>query len=159
MKFTFIAALVVTISASSCNNTTPPVTENTVTTDTSKVIKENTPVSNTVCYASSGNNTVNLKMQINGTSVTGNLFYSLKEKDSNKGDLTGTLKGDTLLADYKFMAEGVQSTRQIIYLIKESSAIEGYGDMEDKNGKMAFKDAGAVIFGKGIRLQKADCDK
>lgn len=159
MKFTFFSALVLTVAVTSCNNATQPITETPVTTDTLKVVKENTPVANTVCYASTGNNTVNLTLLINGSIVTGNLFYSLKEKDSNKGDLSGTLKGDTLLADYNFMSEGVQSTRQVIYLLKDSTAIEGYGDMEEKNGKMIFKSTNTVTFGKGIKLQKVNCEK
>ena len=159
MKFTFFSALILAVACTSCNNATQPVTETPVTTDTLKVVKENTPVASTVCYASTGNNTVNLKLLINGSSVTGNLLYNLKEKDSNKGDLTGTLKGDTLLADYNFMSEGVQSTRQVIYLLKDNAAIEGYGDVEEKNGKMIFKNTSTVTFGKGVKLQKVNCEK
>jgi len=157
MKYTFASSLLLIVVVTSCNNATQPVTESTATTDNLKVVKENTPVANTVCYAATGDNTINLKLQINGNDVTGNLLYQLKEKDSNKGDLTGQLKGDTLLADYTFMSEGVQSTRQVIFLLKDNVAAEGYGDMEDKNGKMIFKNTGAVIFGKGIKLQKVAC--
>ena len=159
MKFTFFSALLLTVAITSCNNATPPVTDTTTTPDTLKTVKENSPATNTSCYEATGNNAVNLKLMINGTSVTGNLYYNLKEKDSNKGDLNGTLKGDTLLADYKFISEGVQSVRQVIYLIKDSTAIEGYGDMEEKNGKMIFKNTGTVTFGKGVKLQKVNCEK
>jgi hypothetical protein len=36
---------------------------------------------------------------LRNTSVTGNLFCNLKEEGSNKGDLSGTLNGNTLVAD------------------------------------------------------------
>ncbi|GAB2818382.1 hypothetical protein [Ferruginibacter profundus] len=56
------------------------------------------------------------------------------------------------------MSEGKTSTRQVIFLIKDSIATEGYGAMEEKNGAMVFKNTGAVVFEKGIRLKKIACN-
>ena len=89
--------------------------------------------------------------------VTGSLSYKFYEKDSNKGEIDGKLNGDTLIADYKFMSEGILSTRQVIFLIKDSTATEGYAAMEEKNGKMVFKNINTVDFTKGIVLRKTTC--
>jgi hypothetical protein len=40
-------------------------------------------------------------------SVVGNLCYRFFEKDKNDGTVIGKLQGDTLIADYTFMSEGV----------------------------------------------------
>ena len=89
--------------------------------------------------------------------VTGKLSYKFYEKDSNIGEFKGQLKGDTLLADYKFMSEGQVSTRQVIFLIKNNVAKEGYGDMEEKNGKMVFKNRKSISFATGLILNKVEC--
>lgn len=157
MKHTSLFIFLIVIVAS-CNN--EPKTSNEITK------KENTsqPVENKImipvssCYSSAtGKDSVHLKVEIFENVVTGNLSYKFHEKDSNKGDFEGKLHGDTLLADYTFMSEGVQSTRQVIFFIKDDVAIEGYGVMEEKNGKMVFKDTGGVTFGKGLTLKKVDC--
>jgi len=89
--------------------------------------------------------------------VTGKLSYQFFDKDSNIGEFDGRLYGDTLLADYKFMSEGKLSTRQVILLIKDSVATEGYGDMEEKEGKMVFKNTNDITFGKGLILKMVEC--
>ncbi len=67
------------------------------------------------------------------------------------------MKGDTLLADYTFMSEGKQSVRQVVFLIKDTAAIEGYGDVEERNNKMVFKNISQIPFEKGQRLHKVPC--
>jgi hypothetical protein len=44
-------------------------------------------------------------------------------------------------------------------LLKNSAAIEGYSYKEEKNGKMIFKNTETVSFGKGVKLQKVNCEK
>jgi len=112
------------------------------------------------CYLSiTGKDTVFLKTEIFPNVVTGVLSYKFHEKDNNKGEIDGKLSGDTLVADYRFMSEGKQSTRQVIFLIKDSVATEGYGNMEEKDGKMTFKDVRNVSFGKGLILKKIPCEE
>ena len=77
-----------------------------------------------------------MKVEVFENVVTGTLSYKFYQKDSNKGEFEGTLKGDTLLADYTFMSEGTQSVRQVVFLIKGETAIEGYGDIEEKDSKL-----------------------
>ena len=140
---------------------------NTTTTDNSEIKKDSfdtssTPmtiqVPNTRCFSSiKGRDTVYLKLEKFPNVVTGNLSYKLYEKDSNTGTIDGKMNGDTLIADYTFMSEGQQSIRQVAFLIKDSVVTEGYADVEDKDGKMVFKNTGALDFSKGIQLKEIAC--
>ena len=115
-------------------------------------------IPNTSCFLSvSGKDSVYLRMEKFPNVVTGKLSYHFAEKDSNKGDIDGVLKGDTLLADYKFISEGKASVRQVIFLVKDSIVTEGYGPMEEKNGKMLFKDPEQTDFSKGNIMKEINC--
>jgi len=115
-------------------------------------------IPNTVCYSGFiGKDTVFLKTEIFPNVVIGNLVYKFHEKDSNKGDIDGVLKNDTLVADYKFFSEGQSSVRQVAFLIKDSTATEGYGPMEEKEGNMLFKNVNEIDYGKGFILKKVPC--
>jgi hypothetical protein len=110
------------------------------------------------CYSSvTGKDTFNLKLVVSSDTVNGKLSYKFDQKDNLKGDIQGRLQGDTLLADYKFMSEGKISIRQVTFLMKDSTAMEGYGAMVDKNGEMVFKNLNQLSFGKGLILKKINC--
>ena len=142
----------------SCNGNSNETTIKTSTVDTPKPAENNIMIPNSVCYASENSkDTVFLQTEIFPNVVTGTLTYKIYEKDSNKGEIDGKMSGDTLLADYKFMSEGKTSTRQVIFLIKDSTATEGYGAMEEKEGKMIFKNRHAVDFSKGNKLKQIPC--
>ena len=98
-----------------------------------------------------------LKTEFFPNVVTGNLLYKFHEKGNNKGDIDGVLKNDTLVADYKFSSEGQPSVRQVAFLIKDSPATEGYGPMEERNGKIVFKNINDIDYGKGFVLKKVSC--
>ena len=144
--------------AASCKNEPKKITDAASTVDTAKMVENKTTTTAASCYSYIKNkDTVTLKMEGSANVVTGNLSYKFYEKDSNKGEIIGQLNGDTLLADYKFMSEGISSTRQVIFLIKNNVAKEGYGKMEEKNGKMVFKDMKSVSFETGLALNKVEC--
>lgn len=100
--------------------------------------------------------TLNLTIK-NSALEEGFLEYNFFEKDKNKGTLSGTIKGDTLFADYTFMSEGKESVREVIFLRKGNILIEGYGDVEEKGGKTIFKDKKKLFFDSKIVLSKIDC--
>lgn len=102
--------------------------------------------------------TIVMTLSLKGNQVlAGNLSYAYFEKDKNKGTLSGTLKGDTLIADYTFMSEGISSVRQVIFLKKGTALIEGFGDVEDNKGKIVFKDIKTVKFDEKMVLSKVVC--
>jgi len=115
-------------------------------------------IPNMKCYANmNGRDTIFLKLEKFPNVVTGILKYKLYEKDANHGELDGKLYGDTLIADYKFESEGKESIRQVAFLIKGNIIKEGYGDMEEKRGKMVFKNTGHINFNNGLQLNEIAC--
>jgi hypothetical protein len=119
---------------------------------------DTTANSSTACYQyANQSDTVSLKLIRTGESVTGTLVYQLKEKDSNKGTIQGSMKGDLLLADYTFMSEGIQSTRQVAFKQNGNTFIEGYGESIDQNGTLKFKNVDSLNFSAAFKLQEIPC--
>lgn len=67
------------------------------------------------------------------------------------------MKGDTLIVDYTFDSEGSESVREVVFLKRNNQLIEGFGDVEEKDGKTVFKDKSKLIFGNSIVFKKVDC--
>ena len=112
------------------------------------------------CYRYVGNkDTISLKtVNVNG-SITGTLIYKLYEKDKNAGTIQGKMKGDLLIADYSFMAEGMNSTRQVVFKRNGNDFVEGYGEIEEKDNKVVFKNVDSLDFNNSIVLKITDCEK
>ncbi|MBS7253047.1 hypothetical protein [Flavobacterium branchiicola] len=111
------------------------------------------------CYEWKSNGSV-IAMSFNVNShqeVNGKLSYNLVVKDKNEGTLIGNMKGDTLIADYTFMSEGVSSVREVVFLQKDGALIEGYGDVASANDKVTFKDKTKLKFDQKNTLTKVDC--
>ncbi len=87
-----------------------------------------------------------LRLNKTGQKISGSLEYDFFEKDRNVGMVSGELNGDTLFAEYKFKSEGVESVRELAFILKEVDVQEGYGEMEEKGGRMVFKNRSAVQF-------------
>ncbi|MBW7839690.1 MAG: hypothetical protein H3C36_08655 [Chitinophagaceae bacterium] len=110
------------------------------------------------CYTGIiGKDTIFLKTEKFPNVVTGILEYKFFEKDNSKGDLDGVMRGDTLIAEYSFSSEGVRSIRQVAFLLQGDVAIEGYGELEEKEGKMIFKNTHSLKFDKAVPLRKTTC--
>lgn len=117
------------------------------------------PVSEECYSAIIKKDTISMSVTIHqDKSVTGKLDYNFYEKDKNEGTLVGELKGDTLLADYTFMSEGMSSVRQVAFLKKGNTYVEGFGDVVDDNkGKVTFKDVKQLKFDGKVVMKKVDC--
>lgn len=101
--------------------------------------------------------TVSLNLVLNGDTVNGVLSYKFYEKDANRGTISGAFKGDTLIADYTFQSEGVESVRQVVFLKTVDGLEEGFGEIMDVAGKSIFKDIKTLKFSEGLKLLKTDC--
>lgn len=111
------------------------------------------------CFASlTTNDTVVLSFTVKDTIVNGDLLYQFNEKDRNKGTIKGVLHGDTLIADYSFMSEGVNSIRQVVFLKQGDEMIEGFGTVADDKGRMYYKDINTLTFDKSVILKSMTCD-
>lgn len=112
------------------------------------------------CYGSIvKNDTVVMSLTINqDKSFVGKLKYRLFQKDKNTGTLRGVQKGDTLIADYTFMSEGMTSVRQVAFLKKGNTYVEGFGYMiDDTIGRVVFRHLNQLQFDGKIALTKEDC--
>ncbi|MBF4491781.1 hypothetical protein IRZ83_03950 [Flavobacterium sp. JLP] len=111
------------------------------------------------CYESRTNgNIIELSFNVNShQEVNGKLSYNISGKDKNEGSLIGNMKGDTLIADYTFMSEGVSSVREVAFLEREGVLIEGYAEAVEANGKVSFKDKKQLKFDPKNTLTKVDC--
>ncbi|MDJ1480757.1 hypothetical protein QNI16_09705 [Cytophagaceae bacterium YF14B1] len=128
-------------------------------TDTKTEDANSAPVSTTECYSYvTDKDTIATQFTLADGNITGALQYKLFEKDKNTGSLTGQMHGDTLVAEYSFMSEGVQSVREVVFLKKDDNLIEGFGDIEEKEGKMVFKDKAALKFDSNTPLKKTNCN-
>jgi hypothetical protein len=124
----------------SCKKAEEPVVENNPKPEVQEVAKQE-------CYEYAKNkDTIQLQLSIDDTSVSGKMTYKLFEKDKNEGVIEGTMSGDTLFADYKFMSEGVESFRQVAFLKKNGTFTEGYGEVTEIDGKIVFKDKKTLTF-------------
>jgi len=157
MKYSFALLIAFSFYCSSCNNGSETTTTVENKDSNEAVIPSN--IETTQCYAGiTGKDSVFLKLTQNNNIVLGDLEYKRFQKDQNKGTITGAMRGDTLLADYTFMSEGVPSVREVIFLKKGNRLVEGFGDVEEKNGKMGFKNTGTVKFNEGMSLKEIDCN-
>lgn len=158
MKHLVFAMLLVT--AISCGNNN--VQENTSATNTDSTNNTDSLVAASAQPAPScyqyihGKDTVLLSISGEAITVTGLLSYNYYQKDKSSGDIQGNMYGDTLIADYTFQSEGTTSVREVAFLKKDSSFVEGYGDVEEKDGKMVFKNRNTIQF-TGKPLKIAEC--
>jgi hypothetical protein len=140
----------------SCNSNTTQ----SGTAQKNEVIKPVTFTEPAACYAMiTGKDKVLLHITITENKVTGDLMYSFFEKDKNTGTINGEMKGDTLFADYKFMSEGKESYRQVVFLKNGSEYREGYGKVNLTTGQPDFTDKAAIKFEGNVILKKTNCNE
>lgn len=112
-----------------------------------------------ICYQGIiKSDTINLSLEIaENQDVKGDLSYLFFEKDKNNGVVVGKMVGDTLKGHYTFMSEGLESSREIVFLRKGKIMIEAYGDVEQVNKKTVFKDPKKLYFDSATVLSEIDC--
>lgn len=114
------------------------------------------------CYRyTKDKDTINLKIRLDGDSITGSLVYNLHEKDSNKGTVVGRKSGDFIIADYTFMSEGVSSVRQVAFKKEDDAYVEGFGDVsvDNENKTATFKNLDSLTYTNGLKLKEVNCDE
>lgn len=159
MKQKFLATLILPVCLAACQPQ-PAGTGQSANQDADKesLQEADSTSATTKCYAYYKNrDTVELSIGARGQQISGTLKYQLFEKDRNNGTITGEIKGDTLLANYTFNSEGMESQRQVAFLRKGDQLVEGYAEVEEKDGKTVFKDTKNLKFGSGIVLDVVAC--
>ncbi len=113
-----------------------------------------------LCFAyDHDDNLIGLTLMMTGNNFTGQLAYAYREKDRNAGTVAGYMSGDTLIADYTFSSEGRKSVREIIFLKRADTLVEGFGDVEERDGKMVFKNRSTLKFDGAMPLKAIPCFK
>lgn len=110
------------------------------------------------CYGFSDENS-SIRFQIvtaTEQNVEGRLYYALAEKDANNGAFKGVMNGDTLIGMYTFTSEGIESTRQVAFLLKNKSLVEGFGAMDSSGTK--FLDVHELEYSSTMPLTKISCE-
>lgn len=114
---------------------------------------------NTECFQySGGKDTVQLTTHIDGTSITGELEYSLFEKDKNSGTIEGEVRDNMIIAEYTFMSEGVTSTRQVVFKNTEEGWKEGYGEIKTVDGIPVYVNIDSLDYSHQMVLNPVPCD-
>ncbi len=103
--------------------------------------------------------TVSLSIDMVDNKVTGLLMYNLYEKDKSQGTIVGEIKGDTLVADYTFNAEGVTSMSEVVFLKRNNQLIQGFGETTTSEGKEVFKSRNTLSFDDSLVLSATECEK
>ncbi len=166
MFYKLLVISILTATVTACNNepapTDPKVEQDstTIPRDSAEVAQPRPPRSGGECFAKmSANDTVILRYSTKDTIVEGTLMYNYNEKDKNEGTLVGVVHGDTLIADYHFISEGINSVRQVIFLKRNNSIIEGFGDVVDDHGRMVFENTAKLTFDETMLLKPIDCNQ
>lgn len=113
--------------------------------------------SNTCYIGIIGQDSIYLQLNMRDSQVEGDLKYNFYEKDDTQGVLEGEFLGDTLFANYRFISEGIESEREVAFLRNGDSLQEGYGEMEEKDGKMVFVSRNSLNYGQSFLLGETEC--
>lgn len=155
MKKVFALTVIILVVLASCKKT-EPVPE--IAPNPPKEVEAAEPAGDQCFVSTANNSSIELSFNVNShQEVNGKLSYNISGKDKNEGTLIGNMKGDTLIADYTFMSEGVSSVREVAFLQKDGALIEGFGDVAEANGKVTFKDKKKLKFDQKNILTKVDC--
>ncbi|RXJ49468.1 hypothetical protein [Gelidibacter gilvus] len=113
------------------------------------------------CYLYAQNkDTIALMLTQSKNLVIGEMFYNFFEKDGSYGSFEGIVKGDTIFGDYDFESEGTTSKRELIFLKKGNTLLEGYGEVEvDRNNTTVFKSNTSITFDEKFPLTAVNCDE
>jgi len=143
-----------------CNNVKAPDGDQNATADSTTKDSTIAADDKETCYTYINNkDSIVLHIQTEGNHVKGNMVYNLFEKDRNTGTIEGEIKSDTIFASYTFLSEGVNSIREVAFLKKGNTLSEGFGDIEQKDNKMIFRNRSALNFNQNIVLQQSPCDQ
>ncbi|HWV71206.1 MAG TPA: hypothetical protein VN040_05805 [Pseudosphingobacterium sp.] len=113
-------------------------------------------VLNTGCYCyDDGTNVISFDITGFGNQIMGALTYALEGKDLTIGTFEGYLSEQKLFGIYMFSSEGVESTREVAFILKDDQLIEGYGELNELGNSFRNKDN--ISYSSTMPLTKTDC--
>ena len=125
--------------------------------NTEKTSATNTTGQEPTCYSEEvgGDLTVAQLKQDEGK-ITGYYAWIPKEKDSGRGSLVGTIKGNQINAQYTYLIEGAVQTEEVIFKLEGNILTQGLGELVDKaDGVLGIKDPTKLTW--QDPMKKVDC--
>ncbi len=89
--------------------------------------------------------------------VQGTLIYDWAEKDRNSGSFNGTFEKGVILGTYTFISEGTESSRELAFKVKDSSLLEGYGEVQSAGKMTSFTNTEALRYDERFKLTLGAC--
>ncbi|WP_419870796.1 hypothetical protein [Chryseobacterium sp. CT-SW4] len=156
IALSLLSGLLINCNKKTETETPAPVTDSTEF-NTEAVVDTLGPKS--FCYMGTvGKDSIYASIDDNLGTITGKLAYKNSEKDSSKGDLSGFKSGDTLKLTYEFESEGTKSKRDIFFIQKDNTLVEGIGNSKpDETGHVKYTDEKKISYKDGTKLETADC--
>ena len=87
-----------------------------------------------------------MRLQLQDSIAIGTLNFIFFEKDRNTGTFKGVLRGDRIVADYTFQSEGMTSVREIVFKIKDTTLVQGFGELKEEGSKLVFENLDEVQY-------------
>ena len=104
-----------------------------------------------------GKDTAFLHLEAANDSISGQLEYHRYEKDSNKGDIKGSVQGNIISVQYHFMSEGMMSSRQEVFKLDGERLYAGLPASFDEQGAPVFEKDPAKIKFDAVPFVKVPC--
>lgn len=98
--------------------------------------------------------TIILDLNNQNDSLIGELSYNFEEKDRNNGVFRAVIKDSLIVGYYNFNSEGINSTRETVFGILPDGLIEGFGEIEEQDSLIVFKNKDSLRFDHGMVLEK-----
>ncbi|GAB2787689.1 hypothetical protein HNQ93_002697 [Hymenobacter luteus] len=110
------------------------------------------------CYAAySDDDTIHLQISTLHPAVTGRIVF--KDAHRQSGPISGTMHGDTLLADWRLEYNGKPGSvsTPVAFLRHGNSFLQGFGDIKEQGGRFIFKNQATLLFDPARILQPVSC--
>lgn len=163
--YVIILSALASLGIISCHNNYKNPNENPdgiseeIISEESVTLEEKNEFQDNSCYRyESSKDTVSLRLNRTDNEVSGTLSYNYLEKAKDKGSFKGRIVGDTIFADYTYDSPEKKGVREVIFIKKDSSLVEGYGETEEIKGKTKFKTDAILSFNEAISLEQVECD-
>lgn len=153
--FLFAMLFLLVACSSKSTNSEPGPTGNTSAPITSVDSSTSQANANACFIGSDGNDSAHLRLFIAGEQATGEFSKTKNGKVESSGSIQGQLVGDTLLAWY---TEN-NATEQMVFIINNTVAVKGEGEMTEKDGKKVLKDPAKADFKNGLHMAKVACNQ
>jgi len=105
-----------------------------------------TPGSYQYCFVTADDTAI-LSLRITEGGVSGKLLLQYFGKERNDGKLENAyFRNDTLIADYQYWSDDGPGLREVMFLIRDGIALEGYGATQSVGEKKVFTSHKSVSF-------------